>query len=661
MMPSNPPARVPKPVSVSALVSLLAMSILLWAPSPLRAQESAPNKTHLLEVRISTEAELQRLAFQGVDIAGINRAAGTATVLAGDEEMARLISRGFQLARSEKRGPAPEALGDYKDPAEISAFLDQVQSQYPELARKVALTDPLYEGHVLYAMRITKDVGVENDRPSFLLDAQHHAREVMTPEIALDAVDYLTSRYATDAQVKRWVDSIDIWVVPTVNPDGAAYMFSSDTWWRRNRKPNCPVDLNRNYPFNWAACHGSEGSCTSDINRGPTAGSEPETRGMLALMGELRPVFHLSYHSYGQYILSPYGCYDPSEASVFEALGQNLNAILQDDSGQTGNYATGPGWSTIYQTDGTTLDTAYGLFGSAAFTIEVNSTGFQPDFSTWRNVTVQRQRTAWQYFLDRTLDESSVRGRIVDAITGEPVIATVSVTESPLIHGELPRQSDHSGRYVRLLEPGRTYHVNFEAPGYCAKTLSVDLGSGPSTLDTELDPSSAVAPGSPSPASGSKNRSLQVELAWEDTGAPSFQVYFGTTPDPPLAATVGAPSYAPTGLELSKTYYWRVGVSASCGSALSPVWSFSTYPYAITSAKKQGNPFRIVLTGQRFTGLCSVFAGETEVPNTSFKGESKLVAKGGAALKAIVPKGVPISLTVRDASGGSSAPFPFSW
>ena len=73
-------------------------------------------------------------------------------------------------------------------------------------------------------LHLTKDVGLANDRPSFLLDAQHHAREVMTPEIARDMIDYLTSRYATDLQVQRWLDNINIYVVGSVNPDGAMYV-----------------------------------------------------------------------------------------------------------------------------------------------------------------------------------------------------------------------------------------------------------------------------------------------------------------------------------------------------------------------------------------------------------------------------------------------------
>lgn len=124
----------------------------------------------------------------------------------------------------------------------MSAFIDSVVAAYPTLAKKATLQDVLYAGQKQYAVLITKDVAIPNERPSFLLDAQQHAREVMTPEIAKDMADYLTSRYATDDDVRRWVDNVTIWIVPSVNPDGAMYVFTTYNFWRKNRHPGCQGD-----------------------------------------------------------------------------------------------------------------------------------------------------------------------------------------------------------------------------------------------------------------------------------------------------------------------------------------------------------------------------------------------------------------------------------
>ncbi len=376
----------------------------------------AAEPPHLLvEVPVPAESDVFRLRAGGFDVAGVDRAAGMAGVVVTEAELDRLRSLGFSYVLKDMGHPLRrrgEALSDYTDPVEMAAFIDQTEAAYPNLVKKVILEDALFEGQKLIAVKMTADVNAEHDRPVFLLDAQHHAREVMTAEIAKDAIGYLASNYGKDPKVTEWLDKIEVWIVACVNPDGAEYVFTTDNMWRKNRDPICAVDLNRNYGWNWSACDGSSGFCSDEIYRGPARESEPETQGMVALVDEIRPLFSLSYHSYGQYLLYPYGCDDPSEMAVYSDLGQSLNGILQDDHGATGKYKTGPGWSTIYETDGSSDDTFYGRYGAFAFVIEVNSSDFQPDYGVWRDVTVQRQRTAWEYFLDKTLTYPSIQGQV---------------------------------------------------------------------------------------------------------------------------------------------------------------------------------------------------------------------------------------------------------
>ncbi len=78
----------------------------------------------------------------------------------------------------------------------------------------------------------------------------------------------------------RPVRGIDLWVVPTYNPDGLA---------RRTRKNAHGVDLNRNYPYSWRNLDGRYES-------GPRAGSEPETRAMMTFLRDIRPRRIVSFH-----------------------------------------------------------------------------------------------------------------------------------------------------------------------------------------------------------------------------------------------------------------------------------------------------------------------------------------------------------------------------
>ena len=78
----------------------------------------------------------------------------------------------------------------------------------------------------------------------------------------------------------RPVIGLDLWVVPTYNPDGVA---------AGTRKNANGVDLNRNFPYDWADLDGSYES-------GPRPGSEPETKAMMAFLDQVDPSAILSFH-----------------------------------------------------------------------------------------------------------------------------------------------------------------------------------------------------------------------------------------------------------------------------------------------------------------------------------------------------------------------------
>ena len=78
----------------------------------------------------------------------------------------------------------------------------------------------------------------------------------------------------------RPVAGVDLWVVPTYNPDGLA---------AGARKNAHGVDLNRNFPYKWKNLDGSYES-------GPKPASEPETKAMMRFLRKVRPDYILSFH-----------------------------------------------------------------------------------------------------------------------------------------------------------------------------------------------------------------------------------------------------------------------------------------------------------------------------------------------------------------------------
>ena len=85
---------------------------------------------------------------------------------------------------------------------------------------------------------------------------------------------------------------VQVWLVSTVNPDGAA---------RSRRTNGRGVDINRNFPNRWVRT-----TARSIYYSGPRAASEPETRGVMAFLSSVRPTAVISFHqSFGK-IDDPY-------------------------------------------------------------------------------------------------------------------------------------------------------------------------------------------------------------------------------------------------------------------------------------------------------------------------------------------------------------------
>ena len=104
-------------------------------------------------------------------------------------------------------------------------------------------------------------------------------------------------------------------------------------------------------------------------------------------------------------------------------------------------------------------------------------------------------------------------------------------------------------------------------------------------------------PSNPNPGNGAINQPTSLTMTWscsDPNGDPlTYDVYFGTTNNPPLAAgNQTSTSYNPGQLNNSTTYYWKIVAKDNQGaSTVGPVWSFITIAGTINNPPNQpGNP-----------------------------------------------------------------------
>jgi len=232
-----------------------------------------------------------------------------------------------------------------------------------------------YEGRDMNVLAITK---AGEGAPNVWLEAGIHAREWISPAVATFIVNELVQGYDSHPD---YLDKINWYFLPSANPDGYSYTFSSDRLWRKTRSPQSGgcmgVDPNRNWAFHWGETGVSNNPCT-EVYPGEEAFSEVEMRNIRDFVKTLNPVPVLSqcFHSYSQLWLWPYG-YDygayPDNWQELEQLAIDASDALYSVHGTVFDPINS---ADLYPASGAADDWYKGVLGSRfAFTVELRDTG----------------------------------------------------------------------------------------------------------------------------------------------------------------------------------------------------------------------------------------------------------------------------------------------
>jgi carboxypeptidase T len=323
-------------------------------------------------------------------------------------------------------------------------------------------------------------------KPTIIFDGLHHAREVMTVEVVLDVADTILKNRSRFSQelLKNW----NIWVVPMVNPDGSNIVWTENTMWRKNARTGVSdifgVDVNRNYNYRWGDCQGSSSSKSSQTYRGDGAGSEPETQAIMRLADAVHPTASLSYHSFGELVLFPYGCKGDvtAENTLVQKIGNELADLLPSDS-RKGHYTPGTPWQILYAVDGDSMDYMYAAHGALSYTFEMNE-DFQPSYDM-RDATVAKHRGAWMYFLDR-ISKNLLTVNVIDGKTGQLSEAIMAVDTITPTKKEWPFRTNRIGKYFKVLDPG-SYVISAKLKDGRRGQLGLQMQGQPQVVNLIVD------------------------------------------------------------------------------------------------------------------------------------------------------------------------------
>jgi hypothetical protein len=401
-------------------------------------------------------------------------------------------------------------LDGYRTYDDVLTELQQIEIDYPDICKLYDIGESqgkLYSDagnsnyddyyHEIWVLKVSDNVEVEEDEPCVYYMGAHHAREPISTEVSMAVLNHILDNYGVDPTITDNVDNTQIWFAPLVNPNGHKIVTDEDNlWWRKNIRDNDEngfitpssgydypdgVDPNRNYSFEWGYV-GASGNINSQTYHGPYAFSEPEIVAMKELMDSHHFVTGITYHSYSELVLFPFGYNIGVIAPDHDALEELAIAIATPMG-----YIPQAAWE-LYPCMGTTDDYSYGTHGTFSFTVEL-ATEFIPPAAQVQSICNENIQPA-MILLDR-VNHSGLTGHITDFETGDAIQAEIFVegVDDTGVFRYPYTSNEDCGTYYRLLTDG-SYEVTFSADGYVSQTeINVDISnSGQTILDIALLP-----------------------------------------------------------------------------------------------------------------------------------------------------------------------------
>jgi len=119
---------------------------------------------------------------------------------------------------------------------------------YPEIS-KLHSVGRSGGGRELWALEISDNIGTEElGEPKFKYVGNMHGNEVIGRQILIYLIQYLLENYNKLPRVKHLIDNADIFIMPSMNPDGFESARVGDCTGVTGRPNANGRDLNRDFP-----------------------------------------------------------------------------------------------------------------------------------------------------------------------------------------------------------------------------------------------------------------------------------------------------------------------------------------------------------------------------------------------------------------------------
>ncbi len=260
--------------------------------------------------------------------------------------------------------------GGYHTFKTVKETLDTLVTTYPSLV-KLEVYGQSEEGRNLYALKVSDNVASQEAEPEIMITSATHGDEPMSVEVLLGLLDRLLKGYGNDPRLTRYVNEMQIYFLPVINPDGYV----------RDARYANGVDPNRDYP----------------LPGGPAKRSNACISNVIDFFKSHFFVGSMDFHTHGEMIMYPWAY----TSNPVQAIWENIFETLTGKMAQTNGYVHGQISQVIYEAPGSSADYYFHTQGTIALGIEIASSSYLPASTIPAHVDDMEQAT-WT-FLDHFL------------------------------------------------------------------------------------------------------------------------------------------------------------------------------------------------------------------------------------------------------------------
>jgi len=325
----------------------------------------------------------------------------------------------------------------YPTHEQITARLRDIEIRCPSIMKLTSIGQSV-EGRDLWVMKVSKDPTTDSSKPEVKYISSMHGDEITGRELLQNFLEDICGKYSKDPSVTEMVDNLEIYIMPSMNPDGSA----------RPRRANARgYDLNRDFPD-----FEDRDSNTSD-------GRQIETQHIMRFQAERNFVLSANFHGGAEVVNYPWDttrARHPEDSLMKEVslLYAGLAPYLASSNEFPRGITNGYDW---YEVDGGMQDWSNYWYRDLQVTIELSNDKW-PDYSMipfyW-----EQNRAALYAYLKRAMIgagfnmNSSNKGsvKISKLLSHQDALSEVGVF--PFEKGE----------FYKVLEEGRyRFDVSFE-------------------------------------------------------------------------------------------------------------------------------------------------------------------------------------------------------